>query len=156
MRIRSYRPEDCEAMAELFYQTVHTVNARDYSSEQLDAWASGKVDLASWNTSFLMHHTLVAEEDGRLIGFSDMDQNGYLDRLYIHKDHQGCGIAKTLVHNLENDAGFSGITTFETYASITARPFFEHLGYQVVRENFVERNGIYLKNYLMRKISDQT
>ena len=43
MHIRPYRSSDCPALAELFYQTVHAVNARDYSPEQLDAWADGRV-----------------------------------------------------------------------------------------------------------------
>lgn len=45
MFIREYRPSDCRELAELFYHTVHTVNAKDYSPEQLDAWAAGQVDL---------------------------------------------------------------------------------------------------------------
>ena len=30
MELRLYRSEDCPALAALFYDTVHTVNARDY------------------------------------------------------------------------------------------------------------------------------
>ena len=45
MLIRNYQPSDCTEMAELFYNTVHTINAKDYTKEQLDAWASGQVDL---------------------------------------------------------------------------------------------------------------
>ena len=52
MHIRPYRSSDCPALAELFYQTVHAVNARDYSPEQLDAWADGRVELAAWDASF--------------------------------------------------------------------------------------------------------
>ena len=52
----------CPALAELFYQTVHAVNARDYSPEQLDAWADGRVELAAWDASFLAHRTLAAVE----------------------------------------------------------------------------------------------
>lgn len=37
MEIRTYQPADCKEMAELFYNTVHTVNARDYTEPQLDA-----------------------------------------------------------------------------------------------------------------------
>lgn len=37
MEIRKYKGEDCAAMADLFYETVHTVNARDYTPAQLDA-----------------------------------------------------------------------------------------------------------------------
>ena len=51
--LREYRTSDRAVLAELFYDTVHTVNARDYTSEQLDAWATGSVDLAAWDQSFL-------------------------------------------------------------------------------------------------------
>lgn len=37
MIIRPYQPEDCEALARLFYETVHTVNAKDYTEQQLNA-----------------------------------------------------------------------------------------------------------------------
>ena len=52
MQIRKYRPSDCRELAELFYDTVHTVNAGDYTKEQLDAWATGHVDLEAWDRSF--------------------------------------------------------------------------------------------------------
>lgn len=47
MRIRAYRPEDCARLAALFYDTVHTVNAADYTLEQRNAWATGSVDLVA-------------------------------------------------------------------------------------------------------------
>ena len=96
MQIRKYRPSDCRELAELFYDTVHTVNAGDYTKEQLDAWATGHVDLEAWDRSFREHHTLVALEDGAVIGFGDIDGSGYLDRLYVHRRHQGKGVATAL------------------------------------------------------------
>ena len=96
MTIRSYDPGDCAGLARLFYHTVHRVNAADYSPEQLDAWASGDVDLDEWNRSFLAHHTVAAEQDGVLIGFGDMDETGYLDHLYVHGDCQRQGVATTI------------------------------------------------------------
>lgn len=60
MYLRKYHPSDCAALAALFYETIHTVNARDYPQEQLDAWADGHVDLDAWNESFLEHNTYVA------------------------------------------------------------------------------------------------
>lgn len=45
MIIREYRLTDCKELTELFYNTVHIVNAKDYTKEQLDAWATGQVDL---------------------------------------------------------------------------------------------------------------
>ena len=88
MIVRKYQSLDCEEMAQLFYDTVHTINRKDYSKEQLDAWTGGTVELQEWDRSFLEHYTIVAVKNGRIVGFGDMDQSGYLDRLYVHKDHQ--------------------------------------------------------------------
>ncbi len=143
--LRFYRSEDCPTLAQLFHDTVHTVNARDYTPAQLDAWATGRVDLEAWDRSFLAHRTLIAEMDGVIAGFADMD-DGYLDRLYVHHACQGQGVATALCDALE--AGFSVVTT---HASITARPFFERRGYTVLRAQQVERHGVLLTNYVMEK-----
>lgn len=151
MTFREYKSSDCASMATLFYDTVHTVNAKDYTNEQLDAWATGIVDLEAWNRSFLEHHTLIAEIDGTIVGFADMDNTGYLDRLFVHKDFQHSGIAYALITELEKRARCDGLSRFETYASITAKPFFEKQGYVVEKENEAIRNGIILLNYKMVK-----
>lgn len=145
--LRAYRSGDCKKMAQLFYDTVHTVNARDYSPEQLDAWATGQADLEDWDASFQSHITLVAEVDGRLAGFGDMTEEGYLDRLYVHREYQSLGIATAICDALEGKVQGS----ITTHASITARPFFAHRGYRVLREQQVERRGILLTNFVMEK-----
>ena len=96
MIIRKYRTNDCSSMAKLFYDTVHTISERDYTKEQLDAWATGRVDLEAWDRSFLEHNTLIAEIENKIVGFADMDKAGYLDMLYIHKDFQRRGVATAL------------------------------------------------------------
>lgn len=184
MELRKYHPRDCAEMARLFYDTVHTVNAADYTKEQLDAWADGQVDLEKWNASFLEHDTLVAVEGETIVGFGDMDSTGYLDRLYVHKDHQKKGIATVICDRLERShrkrAAFRTETdgnarqeereraelTFTTHASITARPFFEKRGYVVKKEQQVERRakreaesraacpGILLTNFVMERTED--
>lgn len=148
MYIRKYTLSDCIHFAQLFYDTVHTVNAHDYTWEQLDAWADGKVDIDMWNRSFLAHYTVAAEENGVIVGFGDIDPAGYLDRLYVHKDYQRRGIATAICDELERAVNADRITT---HASITAKPFFLRRGYAVIREQQVERHGVMLTNYLMEK-----
>lgn len=149
MWIRRYEPGDLWQVTALFYDTVHAVNAADYAPEQLDAWADGAPDLDRWNGSLLAHHSLVAVEGRDLIvGFGDIDGTGYLDRLYVHKDRQGLGIATALCDRLERAVDAPVITT---HASITARPFFEGRGYRVLREQRVERHGVRMTNYVMEK-----
>ena len=148
MQLREYIPSDCAQLAELFYQTVHSVNAQDYTREQLDAWATGEVDSQAWDKSFRAHRTIVATESGKIVGFGDMDETGYLDRLYVHKDYQGQGIASAICDELER---FAAGKTITTHASITAKPFFLHRGYRVVRKQEVIRRGVVLTNFVMEK-----
>ncbi len=77
MLIREYTTSDCERLAELFYETVHSVNAKDYTKEQLTVWATGDVNLSVWDKSFLEHKTLVAVEKDVIVGFGDIDNTGY-------------------------------------------------------------------------------
>lgn len=146
--LRPYKPSDCSALARLFYETVHRVNAADYTPEQLDAWATGQVDEAAWNESFLRHTTFVAEADGTILGFGDMDGTGYLDRLYVHHAHQREGIATAICDALEQAVPSACYTT---HASITAKPFFMQRGYRVVRQQTVLRYGVEMINFVMEK-----
>lgn len=145
--IRSYRPHDSGELAALFYHTIHTINARDYTEEQLDAWAPKKMDREQWERSFHGHACLVAVDGPTLVGFGDMDKTGYLDRLFVHAERQRQGIAAALLGKLEQTAGGRIVTC----ASITARPFFEKRGYSLVKEQQVERRGILLTNFVMEK-----
>lgn len=147
MFIRKYESIDCKELAELFYNTVHTINAKDYTKEQLDAWASGQVDLEKWDQSFQEHFTVVAVENGIIVGFGDIDTNGYLDRLYIHKNNQRKGIATAICDQLESKVQGKIVT----HASVTAKPFFEKRGYKVLKEQQVVRKEGFLKNYVMEK-----
>ena len=148
--LRRYQPNDIDAIVALFHDTVHPVCAKDYTPEQLDAWADGRTDKSAWNQSLQAHYTLVAENGGVVVGFGDIDGD-YLDRLYVHKDCQGRGVATAIVATLEQHARETGQTRVITHASVTARPFFERRGYAVVKEQRVERKGVLLTNYVMEK-----
>lgn len=152
MRIRTYHSEDCEKLAELFYNTVHTINAKDYTEEQLTAWADGNVDPVRWNQSFMDHYCVVAVEGREIVGFGDIDKAGYLDRLYVHRDFQNQGIATAICHELEQALDVERITV---HASITAKPFFIRRGYNVLKKQQLTRKGIVLTNYIMEKKLDQ-
>lgn len=147
MQLRRYKQSDCRELAELFYNTVHTVNAADYNNEQLNAWATGRVDLEAWNKSLQEHYSIVAVDKGIIVGFGDIDQTGYLDRLYVHADYQGMGIATAICNKLEQSVSGKIVT----HASVTAKPFFEKRGYKVIKEQSVERQGVFLTNFVMEK-----
>ena len=148
MILREYTPKDCKTLAELFFNTVHIINAKDYSEEQLNAWATEHIDLEKWNRSFLSHYTVVAEIDGTVVGFGDIDNTGYLDRLFVHANFQHQGIATAICDKLEQ---MSHAEKIVTHASITAKGFFKKRGYKVVTKQQVQRQEILLTNYVMER-----
>jgi putative acetyltransferase len=154
VKIRGFQANDIQQIISLFFDTVHSVNARDYTPEQLDVWAAkDELDdkLKSWKVSMEQNITYIAELNGTIIGFSYMTHDGHLDRLYIHKDFQSQGIATKLVNLLVTEARKLGMDYIDTYASITAKPFFEHHGFNIIQQQKVELRGVSLINYKMVK-----
>lgn len=154
MEIRRFHMSDTSELVSLFYDTVHSVNKKDYSQEQLDAWApkeEAMLRLDAWKHSLSSHITYVALINEKIVGFSDMTSSGHLDRLFVHKDFQRMGVASALVNILESEAIGLGLVEIDTEASITAKPFFEQRGYQMIESQTVERKGVKLVNYQMLK-----
>lgn len=145
MKLRPCRRGDAPALYRLFRRTVHAV-ALEYTRAQRAAWAPARRAPARWARSFRGHTALVAVERGRSVGFADMDETGYLDRLYVRWDRQGRGIASALCDALEAAVPS---TLYTTHASRTALPFFLSRGWQVVARRRVRRRGVWMTNYQM-------
>lgn len=146
INIKEYKDQHFPAISQLFYDTVHFVNIRDYTVEQCDAWTDKSNNLITRRDALLAQKTLVAEIDGEIAGFGSIDGTGYLDMLYIHKDFGRRGVATALCEDLEK--GFDVVTA---HVSITAKGFFHKRGYFVLNSQCVEINGLTLKNYVMVK-----
>jgi putative acetyltransferase len=132
VKILKFKDTDTEEIVSLFYETVHSVNSKDYSQSELDAWAprdEKESKMKSWEESLGQNITFVAKVNDRVVGFSDLTHNGHLDRLYVHKGYQGQSIASALVDMLESEAKILNLLEIDTEASITAKPFFENRGY---------------------------
>lgn len=153
--IRKIKENDIENCIYLFQQTVHSVNKKDYTTQQLNAWAPlvepKLIDNYSYWESLLKNISYVAESNNQLVGFGDITSEGYLDRLFIHKDFQKLGIATAIVEKLENEAITHGVEEITTHASITAKPFFEKMGFAVFKEQQWPIRGVKLANFIMKK-----
>ena len=150
VRIRGYEAEDALEIARLFYETVHSVNRAHYSEEQVAAWAPEVPDARRWHARMSARLTLVAEEEGEVVGFAELE-GGHLDMLYVRKDAVGRGVGLRLYEAVEREALDRGHGRITTEASITARPFFKRRGFRLVREQTVRRHDVELTNFVMRK-----
>lgn len=153
MKLRRYTLEDANQVIELFYDTIHVVNAMDYNEAQRHAWAPDKnpENYKRFCTRLLDNITYVVELDGTIIGFGDMSKEGYIDRLYTHKDYQRQGVAALIYRELEQDARELGLADLYSDVSITAKPALEKFGFKVIKAQEVVRFGVILQNYRMKK-----
>ena len=129
---------------------MHTVNIRDYSPEELDAWAPAEPDRDVW-ARLERQFCFVVECQKVLVGFASITEEGVLDFLYVHKDFQGRGIATALLKQVERLARKKGIARLRADASVAARGFFEKNGFAVLSENRKMLRGVEFLNWGMEK-----
>lgn len=148
---RPYRAEDLKEILSVFHESVHTTAKNDYDSQQLDAWAPASMDAEAWDRSLTCHFTRIAVENSRILGFADLEEPDYFDRLYLLPQAQHRGIAAKLADQIEEQARCLGAPRITVHASKTALKFFQQRGYRILREQTVERRGVFLTNYVMEK-----
>ena len=151
LRIRQFRHGDEEALLALFRNTIRNVNRRDYSAEQVCAWAPDNIDPERWQRRIRGIDPFICESAGRIVGYADVQDSGYIDHFFVHHETQGQGVGKTLFAAITQKADELGIAELTSEVSITARPFFEHMGFDVVQSQVVTMNDVELTNYRMRK-----
>jgi len=151
MKVRRYNEGEEETLWYLLYQTVHTVNSRDYSLAQREAWAPSKCDLSKWKVRLRKTNPFVAEENGELIGFAELEVNGHIDCFYCASNWQRRGVGSALLGAIEQEAASQGITRLFADVSITAKGFFEAKGFFTEKEQMVSLCGEQLTNYAMSK-----
>lgn len=149
--VRHYRPAEVMALMDLFRAAVRIGARRDYSQEQVEAWAPDEMDPVRWRARREGRMTWVAEAGDQLAGFTDLEADGHVDMLYVHPDHHRKGVATALLAAAEGEARARGLTRLYTEGSLTARPAFEANGYRVVAAQTVLFNGQSFRNFRMEK-----
>jgi putative acetyltransferase len=149
--IRQATSNDLGEVVQLFRETIEVINAKDYSPEQINVWKNGSSKKERWLNKFAQHYFLLAEINNKIVGFGSMTAEGYLDFMYVNKDHQSIGVATEIYNKLEKFALANQLDKITSDVSITAKPFFERKGFEVIREQQVDINGIKLANYKMQK-----
>ena len=79
---------------------------------------------------------------GKITGFCTLDKGNYIDLLNVHKDHQRQGIASKLYAEIEIEAKRENRRELKSDVSKTTRPFFESVGFKVIKEQTVKIKGV--------------
>ncbi|WP_260118239.1 GNAT family N-acetyltransferase [Elizabethkingia anophelis] len=151
MEIRVAEKNDLSTIQRMCADTIAAVCSTDYNQDQIEVWISGIENTPHWNDNLLGQYILVAEYDGEITGFISLKDGYYIDYLYIHADYQHQGIAKRLYKAIEEKALLEKQSLLMADVSITAKPFFERIGFKIIRQQQVKLKGIELTNYKMEK-----
>ncbi len=155
--IRDYRPEeDTQELANIYFNTVHQINIKDYTQEQVDAWAppSGFKSISGtegWARKFARTKPIVAVIGDKIVGFAEFEPNGHIDCFYCHHEWIGKGVGSALMKEILKRAKNSGIHRIFAEVSITAKPFFENYNFVAISEQIDYKKGIGLINYKMER-----
>jgi putative acetyltransferase len=150
IQTRLYLPADANELAQIFYNTIHHINAKDYSPEQIDAWAPlVTANPNHWREKWNNIVPIVATINHHLVGFVEFEPNGHIDCFYVHHEYQGKGIGRALMNAVFRQAKDQNLSRIFAEVSITAKPFFVNQGFEIIKEQQVNIREQRLTNFLM-------
>jgi putative acetyltransferase len=143
--IRTATTDDATALSALIQNAVRTSNARDYPQAIIELICENFTqDMVI--EKMAQRDVFVAVRDHVIVGTISLG-DGKLHSMFVEPRLQGEGIGRCLVKHLERHAVSRGLSVLRLSSSITAKLFYEKLGYELVQ--FEERpNG---STFLMRK-----
>jgi putative acetyltransferase len=152
MRIRPFRAGDELALREVFYSAVHEVASRDYTVEQIEAWAPASFDRDQWTGRMRAIAPFVVEDEGRIVAYADLQPTGYIDHFFV----SGCvarrGVGARLMNHILESANARQIPVLTADVSRTALPFFRRFGFVAVEEHARSVGGVVVPNTSMKKV----
>lgn len=147
--IRQYQPSDVEEIVTLFNNTVRSINQKDYTSQQINYLVQKNADYDIWNKKLLPNYTLVACKENKIIGFGSVSNSENLQYLYVEKSWINYGIGKMLLKDIIQHLTDTQQKKITVDASLTAKPFFEKMGFTTVNLKNTYIEGLLLSTYIM-------
>lgn len=151
MLIRSYQPDDAEALVAVFQDAVIHTGIQAYSAEQTAIWASYPDEIESFRQQLSRGLTLVAVLDHKPVAFGQLDPIDYIAFLYTASFVGRSGCATAIYQQLEARSIAQQATCIRTAASRISKHFFLKVGFDLVETEWVDRKGVLLERFKMEK-----
>lgn len=147
--IRKAKTKDLLELQNVFSETIMETCKNEYSLNERKVWIKAMSEVEKWKKILKEEFFIVAELNGKIIGFSTLKNHNYLNFMYVHKDFHRKGIAKQLYKSIKAKSIEYGTEKLNADVSKTAKPFFEKLGFRVLKENRNIIGNEVLINYSM-------
>ena len=149
-KIRAGKDEDHDQLGQVMFDAIRGGRSA-YTAEQCKAWVPEVRRGADWSKRLSAQSIFVAEVDDEIVGFLSLAESGYVDLAFIRPKHQGTGLFRLLYERLEQTARERGEKRLWVHASLMAQPAFTAMGFEIVREEFVEIRGETFRRFEMEK-----
>lgn len=151
VEIRRFKLGDEAALFHVYATAIHEIAVHNYTHEQVNAWAPLDFDPGVWAEVVQKIQPFVAVLNGEIVGYADVQVNGYIDHFFVSGHYPRQGIGTQLMARVHEEAAFLKLTELTSNVSKTAEPFFALHGFSVLERRFPVRRGVTLPNALMRK-----
>lgn len=151
MIIRDFIPGEQSSLRQIFMSSVHEIASSFYTKEQLDAWAPSTHDEQQWAEKIAALRPFVAEVDGYVAGYADLQDSGYIDHFFVSGQFAGLGVGSALMAHIHQAAAARAIPELSAHVSLAAESFFSKHGFTVTKRQSVIVRGIAMENVLMVK-----
>jgi putative acetyltransferase len=133
--LRPYHVDDEDAAIALWRDTWQQAYPDIDFSARVPWWR------ARWRNELVANaKIIVAEQEGRLVGFVTIDASGYLDQLVVASDHWGSKLATALVDEAKRLSP-AGVTLLVNTDNARAIRFYERSGFVHAGEDVNPTSG---------------
>jgi putative acetyltransferase len=121
---------DGDVLADIMFDAVRNGESL-YSEQQRAAWVPERRSGEDWIQRLRGQDFIVAEQDGKAVGFASLAQGGYVDFAYIRPEAQHSGLFQELLSRIIERALERREPLLWTHASLMAEPAFAKLGFTI-------------------------
>lgn len=132
------------------YREAIMSTAPRYSPKVLQQWM-GNFTMEHWHARMTATHVLVANTFGQSVGIVDIDEEGYVDLLYVSPLIARRGMGSAMLTWAQRRAMMWDLPEMTTVAPEATVPFFVGNGFRVVQPEMMRRGNAMLKSYAMTK-----
>lgn len=146
INVRKANPDDAEGIIGAHISSIREVCSKDYTHEQIEAWAGRKFKAELWRQTIERDYVWVAEVESRIVGFSQlaiMDQdNAEVMGLYLMPLALGHSLGKKLLAEMLSVCRNEKINRVSLYATLTAADFYQRQGFLKQPPTTIEIQGV--------------
>lgn len=155
--IRRAKHEDAVGIIHAHVTSIRHLCAKDYTPEQIEAWAGRKFRADSWRQTIDRDFVWVIEGEEKILGFGHlalMDvETGEVMGLYFIPPAVGKGLGKKMFTEMLSVCHVNNLKKITLHATVTAKSFYESLGfYQSASDDTIEMRGVAIPCFPMEFI----